>query len=141
MSLEELLGTWRLDRTIEDWRAQERLGVTGTAALERIADGRVRWHEQGTLRGASRTPSSVSRTLYVVAPVGGQGPPWVTFEDGRPFHPWSPGVEVAHACAPDDYRGLVETRALPHRWTVRWSCHGPAKDYTMTTSYRPLPPA
>jgi hypothetical protein len=56
---------------------------------------------------------------------------WVRFDDGRDFHPWSPGEEVVHPCAPDTYRGLVTGTA--HAWQVRWEVSGPRKDYTMTT--------
>ena len=74
----------------------------------------------------------VSRTLFVDRTDG----VWaVHFEDGRLFHPWTVGERVDHPCAPDHYRGLVETDGDPvTRWTVEWQATGPEKDYVMTTS-------
>ena len=133
----DLLGSWRLERVIEDRLADAVLRVVGTTVLD-LADERagerVRWHEQGLL---SRTdgagpPSEVHRTLYVVPP--DEAAPaqmwWVRFDDGRPFHPWSPGLEVEHPCGRDLYRGRVEVDG-PDAWRVTWHCTGPAKDYTM----------
>ena len=127
-----LLGTWRLERTIDDRLAHAELGVVGTTVLDRVGD-RIRWHEQGLLgrTDGTGTPSEVHRTLYVVPPTGPEpGSWWVLFGDGRPFHPWTPGVEVEHPCGPDLYAGLVEVHG-PDAWQVTWHCTGPAKDYTM----------
>ncbi len=124
----DLLGVWRLERRVEDHLAGGDVDVVGTTVLELVED-RVRWHERGLLRRADGTgsPSEVHRTLYAVPRDGAW---WVDFDDGRPFHPWSPGVEVEHPCGRDLYRGLVEVDA-PDRWRVTWHCTGPAKDYTM----------
>jgi hypothetical protein len=75
----------------------------------------------------------VGRTLYVDR-VDGE---WVVhFADGRLFHPWAVGRWVDHPCAPDHYRGLVETVGDPvTRWTVAWQASGPEKDYAMTTQH------
>lgn len=132
-----LLGRWHLDRVIEDRLARERLVVEGEALLERYDDGRVRWHEEGSLRGSSFPDGTpVHRTLWVCPPDDHTATWWVTFEDGRRFHPWSPGVDVEHPCGADVYRGLVEVPDPNHRWSVVWHSAGPRKDYTTTTAYR-----
>lgn len=132
----DLLGRWILERDVDDRYASVRLRVTGTAVLEQVADGRVRWHEEGTLTRPGGAPAAVHRTLLVVPDADGA---WqVTFDDGRPFHPWSPGVEVDHPCAADHYRGTVVVHD-EERWTVTWQVRGPAKDHTITTAYaRPV---
>ena len=56
---------------------------------------------------------------------------WMRFDDGRDFHPWTPGEQVVHPCAPDTYCGVVA--GSPERWTVQWDVTGPRKDYTMRT--------
>lgn len=123
-----LLGTWHLDRVIVDRAADERSTVVGSTTLAEEGDGRVRWTEAGTLsrRGLEL---EVSRTLWVVPRDGGW---FVTFEDGREFHPWAPGVPVEHVCSPDLYVGTVD-RTSADRWTVEWQVSGPHKDYTMTS--------
>ena len=130
----DLLGRWRLERSIEDRRGDETLGVTGTTLLEATEDGAVRWHEEGVLRRPGAAPAEVSRTLLVVPPTpGGDDAWWVRFADGRPFHPWHPGADLEHPCGTDVYRGRVDLD-LPARWRVRWTVTGPAKDYTMRTT-------
>ncbi len=75
----------------------------------------------------------MSRTLFIER-AGGE---WaVHFEDGRLFHPWAVGRWVDHPCAPDHYRGLVETDGEPVTgWSVEWRASGPEKDYVMTTQH------
>lgn len=130
----DLLGRWRLVRTIEDHRSGETLGVAGTALLEATDDGAVRWFEEGVLHRPGAVPAEVSRTLLVVPPaLESDEPWWVRFVDGRPFHPWRPGADVAHPCTPDLYRGRIDLD-LPGCWRVRWRVTGPAKDYTTWTT-------
>ncbi|MET0928204.1 MAG: DUF6314 family protein [Aeromicrobium sp.] len=124
-----LLGEWLMDRTIDDRFAREAPTVEGTSELVLDVDGRVRWSERGTLRrGDLEIP--VSRVLFVEHREDGW---WVTFDDGRDFHPWAPGDEVVHPCAADTYVGRIEVQDAD-RWTVRWQVSGPAKDYTMATT-------
>ncbi len=130
----DLLGHWRLERTIEDRRGAATLGVSGTVLLETTDGGAVRWHEVGVLRRPGAAPAEVSRRLLVVPPAPESDEVWwVRFADGRPFHPWLPGTDVEHPCAPDLYRGRVDLD-LPSGWRVRWTVTGPAKDYTMSTT-------
>jgi hypothetical protein len=124
-----LVGAWTMARTIDDRHAGERATVDGTSELSLLDDGRIRWAERGTLhRDAGDIP--VSRVLFVEARDTGW---WVTFDDGRDFHPWAPGDEVVHPCAPDTYVGRIDADGTD-RWTVEWRVSGPAKDYRMTTT-------
>ncbi len=123
----DLAGSWRFDRVVED-----RLGpvrhVTGTTELVVEDAERVRWSESGTLTWeGGETP--VYRNLFVERRSDGW---WVTFEDGRDFHPWSVGQSVVHPCGADLYEGRIDVTATD-AWTVVWVVSGPAKDYTMTT--------
>ncbi|MRK00925.1 hypothetical protein GEV27_05260 [Aeromicrobium sp. S22] len=124
-----LIGAWTMSRTIDDRLKAEQSTVEGTTELALGADGRVRWSEQGSLR-TGELVLAVSRVLFVELR---DGEWFVTFEDGRDFHPWAPGDEVVHPCAADTYVGRVEV-VDPDRWTVRWDVTGPAKDYTMRTT-------
>ena len=131
----DLAGTWHFDREVDD-----RLGparhVTGTTELIAEDDGRVRWSETGTMTwDGGETP--VFRNLFVEQRPDGW---WVTFEDGRDFHPWSVGQSVVHPCGADTYEGRIDVAATG-AWTVVWDVTGPAKDYTMTTHLTRTPAA
>lgn len=124
----ELLGRWHLDRTVEDRRHGRRGTVTGVLSIEPGPDGLV-WAESGLLVWQGRTVP-VHRRLQVRC-VGAE---WVvTFEDGRPFHPWAPGTWVDHPCGADHYRGLVEVSEDRQRVDVTWVTTGPAKDDILRT--------
>ncbi len=129
----DLVGCWTLERTIDDRHTGVPCLVHGTLELTEEPDGRMRWHESGTMvREGQHVP--VVRTLFVAPRADG----WmVTFEDGREFHPWRPAETVEHPCGRDLYRGFLdlETRRGPDRgsWSITWTVIGPAKDYTMVT--------
>lgn len=124
-----LLGAWTFDRVIDDHLAGDEKTVAGTAEFSEAGDGRIRWSESGTLRaGGLELP--ITRTSFLEP----RGDGWfVTFEDGRDFHPWAPGDAVTHPCGADLYTGQVSASAQAGAFTVRWRVTGPAKDYTMTT--------
>ncbi|MEQ4499640.1 DUF6314 family protein [Nocardioides kribbensis] len=128
------MGTWSVERDIDDRHDGLRRSVVGLAELALLVDGRVRWHEHGTMSWPGMSVP-VSRTLYVEPRAQGW---WVTFEDGRDFHPWEPGVQVDHPCGRDHYRGLLEPGSPAGGWTITWEVRGPAKDYTMVAAHRPL---
>lgn len=52
---------------------------------------------------------------------------WMTFDNGRPFHPWLIGAQVVHPCADDTYRGWIEARN-PAELTITWDVDGPTKN-------------
>ena len=118
----ELVGQWRLHRRVVDRRRSAYGLVVGTLVVHREGDVLV-WHESGSWTMAGRT-HPVSRT-YLLA----EG--WMRFEDGRPFHPWTPGEWVAHRCGNDVYRGLVDV--APGRIRTLWDVTGPAKDQRLVT--------
>ena len=122
-----LLGSWSFERVIDDRLGPTRQ-VAGTTELTRQDDGRVRWSETGTMTWDGGA-TEVFRTLFVEARDDGW---WVTFDDGRDFHPWSIDQQVVHPCGADTYTGRI-TMDEPQAWTIVWTVSGPAKDYTMTT--------
>jgi hypothetical protein len=125
-----LVGTWAVKRTIDDRRERRTTRLHGTLSLTVVDEDRLDWHEELTwhLPGGD-TPTE--RRLAVVRTDDGW---WVRFDDGRDFHPWVPGEQVVHDCAPDTYRGTVD--GTPDGWTIVWEVSGPAKDYTMTSALR-----
>ena len=138
-----LLGAWAFTRVIDDHLAEDVKHVAGDAEFVAVEGGRIRWSESGILRsGNQRLP--VLRTNYLAR----RGDGWfVTFEDGRDFHPWSPEESVIHHCGPDLYSGRISlvdelgreaalSREGTGQFTVRWRVTGPKKDYTMTTVLR-----
>lgn len=128
----DLLGTWALDREVEDRLAGETRQVVGTATLDLVAPDHVRWHEEGTMRWSGGVVP-VARTLGVRRAAAGA---WtVHFSDGRVFHPWLVGAEVDHPCGADHYRGLVSVAEDRERWSVTWHSRGPEKDYVLRTTH------
>lgn len=127
----DLVGEWELRRTVDDRRAGAVGTVAGTTTLTATAPDEVRWDESGTMAFDGRSVP-VSRTLFVRRTPDGD---WtVHFSDGRVFHDWVWGTAVVHACAPDDYAGVLAGDA--EHWTVRWEAHGPAKDYVLVSDLR-----
>jgi hypothetical protein len=128
----DLLGMWDLARRIVDRPTDgtlTRFGrIVGTLTLAADGDD-VAWCEEGTLTWAGQH-LRVGRRLLVRRHADG----WtVCFDDGRPFHPWSPGTPVVHACRPDTYRGLVDVAADRTTLRVCWDVVGPAKDCRLFT--------
>lgn len=127
----ELLGSWVFERLIDDRHGNERSTVEGTTEL-RLEGSSIRWSESGVLHWRGED-IDVTRTLFLQHRPEGW---FVTFEDGRDFHPWSPGESVEHLCGADIYRGCVVGHDDDAAWSVEWSVQGPTKDYTMTTILR-----
>lgn len=125
-----VVGVWQVRRTIEDRHERRTTHLTGTLSIEPTDVG-LDWHEQLAwhLRDGD---VAVSRRL-LLARVDERW--WVRFEDGRDFHPWSPGEQVVHDCPPDTYRGTVS--GTPARWSIVWEVSGPSKDYTTTSVLSP----
>ena len=128
----ELLGTWDLARRIVDRPVDggpPQFGrVDGTLTLAADGDD-VAWCEQGVLTWNGQD-LAVHRHLTVRRGTDG----WtVCFDDGRPFHRWSPGTTVIHECRPDTYRGLVDVAADRQTMRVVWDVSGPGKDRRLFT--------
>ena len=116
-----LLGAWHLRRRVADLRTGAAGTVVGTLTLCAGPDG-VEWTESGLLRWGGRRVE-VTRRYLLRDGVDGW---WVYFEDGRPFHPWTPGHPVEHPCRADLYRGLVRIDSR-QRWRIAWDVVGPVK--------------
>ncbi len=132
-----LQGTWRLTRTLEDRRADQRGRLDGQAVFAPAGAGLV-YRERGVLRlGAFTGPAE--RVYRYGFPGPGRAPARaeVAFEDGHRFHDldlshgrWS----VAHSCRDDLYRGSFEVEGRD-RWTVVWRVVGPRKDQVLSGRY------
>jgi hypothetical protein len=118
-----LVGQWALQRRVSDRRSRRHGRVEGLLSVAPDGDG-FAWIERGTLRwdGAAM---AVTRTLGVHRL---DGTWWMTFADGRPFHPWGPGRAVVHPCAADTYIGVVDVDPTGGVLRVWWRVTGPAKD-------------
>lgn len=142
MEPRELIGTWRFERAIRDHSAGLDYRAEGEADFTQLADGRIQWREHGALAwNGGSTP--VEKTLFLVRPSENDDRSpcparvWtVTFDDGRPFHPWTAGA-ISHWCSPDNYSGEIsEPGEATDAWSITWTVEGPRKDYTMRTTYR-----
>ncbi len=124
-----LIGSWRLDRLIDDRLSGSTSHIEGRLSLAPVSPDRIRWEEQGRWHQAGGDVD-VRRGLWLVRDRGTDAW-WVRFDDDREFHPWAPDEHVVHPCGADTYRGIVS--GTPDRWTVQWDVTGPRKDYVMTT--------
>ena len=126
----DLVGTWLIDRVMDDRITGDRHQVSGTAV---ITAGHYR--EDGQLTMADGTTFASQRSYL-----------WnfhadkidVFFDDGRPFHSiifGSKAAEDSHYCDPDLYDVAYDFQKFP-TWRAVWTAAGPRKDYVMTTLYR-----
>jgi hypothetical protein len=121
------VGRWALQRRLHD-RRSGRFGRASGVLTVSADDLGTRWDEQGRLTLGDYS-AEFTRTLF-----GRQidGEWWMTFEDGRPFHPWRPGLQVEHPCRDDLYRGGVWISDL-NNLRVWWDVSGPRKSQRIFT--------
>ncbi|MBF9030169.1 trigger factor [Rhodobacterales bacterium HKCCE3408] len=131
ITLADFAGRWRLRREIEDRRLGLDGRFEGLAEWEPEGAG-LRQTETGVLHFGSAAPMRATR-VYLWR--------WqahrlvVLFEDGRPFHDFSPGEpEALHDCAPDTYRVRYDFTGWP-AWESRWHVTGPRKDAVILSRF------
>ncbi len=95
---------------------------TGIAVIEPDADGYA-WRETGTVAWDGHAVPAF-RNLALRRPVDQW---WMTFADGRPFHPWQLDEPVFHPCVADVYRGVI-ARPSDDELLITWLVSGPSKD-------------
>ena len=129
-----LVGEWIISRDITDFGARISGTFQGRLLVVADTDGYA-WAESGTLQWRDRS-SPAARNLRLQHQETGW---WMTFADGRPFHPWRPNSEVVHHCGRDVYTGIISRRpATPGQIEISWNVAGPAKHYRLDSQYRRL---
>jgi hypothetical protein len=122
-----LVGTWSIERDLYDQTADVRGSFSGRLVVA-VGGSGFDWHESGSLIWGGRE-LPVFRDLGIRLL---DGEWWMTFADGRPFHPWRVDTSVEHPCAEDMYRGLISVTAgtaeRPTGLSIRWDVTGPQKD-------------
>jgi hypothetical protein len=140
-TLDFLLGSWRVERTVTDHRRGELGHFRGTATFTRSVDtnpppddGRVRFDEVGEFqvgnyRGkARRSLEYVARADSSVA---------INFIDGHHFIDLDLTRGVSsdeHLCNLDRYE-ITTTAPSPDLLEERWHVKGPEKDYDAITTF------
>jgi hypothetical protein len=139
-TLDFLLGTWSVSRSIEDHRSSTSGSFDGTASftelpLEEVADVTrgARYDEEGELRFAAFCGPTHRSLLYVQR---GDARVEICFSDGRHYvdldlrrGSW----QTEHPCSEDLYEITTELRSrdqVEERWKVR----GPTKDFDAVTT-------
>lgn len=133
---DRLLGEWVLEREIVDRRSGMRSFASGRAKLTRERQDLITWHED-VLLSYRQSELAAHRNLRVE--LDDMGLWQVKFEDGRPFHPWSPGDTVTHHCGADTYKGVIDLIGTADKissWQTIWSVRGPEKDLSIRTRLR-----
>ena len=129
----DFLGSWRVERRIDDRRAGVAGRFDGTAAFA-PQEGGLRYREEGTLRlGDGPALAAARESLWRW---GGEGIE-VLFADGRPFHRFVPegrATGTEHPCGGDLYRVVYDLTAWP-AWSTLWEVEGPTKSYALRTAY------
>ncbi|MEL6571407.1 MAG: DUF6314 family protein [Pseudomonadota bacterium] len=134
----DFVGTWRLERHLDDRSGQMDGDLRGQAVFTEIPSSRLSYAETGTLalaRGGTLVAERRYRWQWRDQEVV------VFFNDGAPFHNFSPKGLVAgstHLCGEDTYNVTYDFRGWPH-WTATWDVTGPRKNYTSHSAYAPEP--
>ncbi len=133
-----LLGTWRLNRTIDDRRSAARGSFDGWATLTMAGDGRghcaavARYDEEGDLH----VGTSVVRARRSLEYVAREAMVMVCFVGGRHFVDLDLGAGAwnsDHLCGRDRYE-IATVVLSPNVVEERWRVRGPAKDYDAVTT-------
>ena len=128
----ELAGRWSFQRRVADLDSGRFGSATGTLTVD---GDRLVWTEAGELTWHGRR-APVRRTMGFARIENAW---WMTFADGRPFHPWRLGQVVEHPCRADLYRGLLVLDRDANRMRIGWDVVGPAKHERIVTRYRRVP--
>ncbi len=134
----DFIGSWRLDRRLEDRLGQMDGDLRGQARFVETATGQLTYAENGTL-ALARGGTLAAERRYLWAWDGDSVA--VSFDDGAPFHHFRPEGLVpgsTHLCGADTYNVTYDFRDWP-RWTATWDVSGPRKDYTSRSAYAPVP--
>lgn len=128
-------GVWALRRTIVDRRDGQNGVLEGQVVFTATDADHLTYHEQGQLTLDSGVTLEAQRCYHwAFTPLDVV----VTFDDGRPFHAFTPAGHAAgtdHPCGDDFYTVRYDFTAWPV-WRAIWTVKGPRKDYVSTSTYQ-----
>lgn len=135
-----LLGSWDLDRSIEDHRSRTSGSFHGTAVVAATPmrshqqRGRASYHEAGELCFGTHVGPAARHLEYTTRP--GSEVVMIYFADGRPFVDLDIRTgrwQSVHDCGADRYE--LTTIVLSHRVVEEhWRVRGPGKSYDAVTT-------
>ncbi len=128
---EDFIGAWTVARRIDD-RLAGAGRFDGTAVFAPVPGG-LSYAERGILQTGAGAFEARRGYLWQF---GAEGVA-VLFEDGRPFHRFTPAGRAAgsdHPCGADLYRVEYDFARWPE-WSAVWQVSGPRKDYRMHTTF------
>lgn len=128
----EFIGSWRIERVIEDALSNSTAQFTGDA---HIGDCGVDWtySEIGKLI-LDGSPQMTAERSYIWRPDATGFD--IFFNDERFFHRLELGTnpQAAHWCDPDQYDVRYDFSDWPN-WSCVWNVRGPKKNYRMKSAY------
>lgn len=134
MTPADFVGHWQVGRVISDRQTGQVGRFDGQAVLSPRGPAGLGYAEIGQLRfGSAPVMTATRRYFWAFQP----GLVLVSFDDGRPFHSFSPEVSGAgtdHLCGADLYCVRYGFSDWPV-WTARWQVTGQRKDYTLDSRY------
>ena len=130
----DFAGVWQVLRQITDRRAGQAGQFSGTATLTPHGPQGLLYAETGQMQiGAGPVMQATRRYLWLLD--GARV--FVQFEDGRPFHHFTPlglAAGTDHLCGADMYRVIYDFTGWPG-WTACCEVSGPRKAYRLESRY------
>ena len=136
MRLDAFVGTWSIDRSIEDIAAGRNGTFAGHGTYRR--EGSILVYEEAGTISFPDYPAMAAQRSYRWRD-GGDGSIVVDFADGRFFHRFyadETRPNAAHHCPPDRYQVSYDFSRWP-RWNAEWRVLGPRKNYLTVSTFRP----
>ena len=133
MNHSDIIGKWKITRSIEDRLNQKKFALDGVAIF---TDNNSLYHynETGIMKSESFQSKAHQDYLWIITPEGWK----INFTDGSHFHDLELANQeqhVYHKCGNDIYRGEFLLN-LPNAIKVLWNVSGPRKDYVSHTYYK-----
>lgn len=134
MTRDDFVGLWQVGRVISDRLSGQAGRFEGRAVLTPRGPDGLDYVETGLLRLGDGPAMTATRRYGWTFQAGLVQ---VSFDDGRPFHSFAPGVDgpgTDHLCGADMYSVRYGFADWPV-WTARWQVAGPRKEYSLDSRY------
>ena len=129
----DIIGEWKITRSIEDKLNQKKFELEGLATFTNN-ESLYHYNETGIMKSELFQSKVHQDYLWVITLEGWK----INFADGSHFHDLvlaNKEQHVYHKCLKDIYRGEFLLN-LPNEIKVLWNVSGPRKDYVSHTYYK-----
>ena len=133
MNHSDIIGEWKITRSIEDRLGKKYFTLDGVATFTNNAN-LYYYNETGIIKSESFQSKAHQDYLWIVTKEGWK----IKFRDGTHFYDLELArqeQDVYHKCKNDIYHGKFLLN-LPNDIKVSWNVNGPRKDYVSRTYYK-----